>query len=890
MQEDEGHPEKEADITAPASHSARKRNDTIHMKILVPSGAVGAIIGKRGESIAQVQWETGARIKLSKPNDFYPGTVERVCLIQGTLEGVTKMHNYIMDRMLEKPECTGPSGMMMAGPGPPPPPSSAAAPTTSARLGGSAVSPGATTGTTTLPTESAATTSTGWNQSTAIQGSRLPWGRHQQVKILVPNCTAGLVIGKVGSYVKEIKDRTGAFIQISQKSKEINLLERCITIAGEPDQCRAAVDLVLAKIAEDPQSTSCPTISYSHVQGPVASAYPTGSPFAFATVPRFPVSGGPSHAHVLSNLGIGSSADATGTAGGYYPVSDPYSSVFHAALLQAAAAAAAAAGLNQRSYYTAPAGYMATSPPPPAPSAQQSMSLSTTNIPTMTSQPSLVYTSPDSSNPPSTAVPSELGLYAALPSSASTQLLAGTGLLPGPAAEGSWGSPEAQLSGLATTPTGYEQPYPGALNYAYYPSNQSMLASLASRHPSEAYPTSPDIYPTSPPYGTNIPIPYNSGASLRAAGPSAPQLTPMYPGLTSQMALAQPPLAQQIGPDSSAPGMAKMPMGQQPSSVPLNELFGSLRLSSSYPELATPDLNQAFSALQQRGYLNLPGLGGYPVLPSPLASTTASVFQPLTTSFTVPVAEPVTMIPGRPPAASSQFSFEPSAAAYPPGPPREGHISGGVGGVYGRGSVGGPGRGCAPSGGPDQSSPAGVYPDAPPMTVKRRGCPGESSDKGMRDFGPQCPTEELRSSVIGTRPKDSKPAFSTPRPSSCYESSSSVPSTTNLSSVDPAGDNSQTSDSRVEDADQAHLERAPSADAPDGNPADGTRCGQPGQSGFSSGSRFTGTSLFPRPPITTVSLGDGCGSKTIQPHSVKHIFNGQNNTSGKKATPNGIKK
>lgn len=53
-----------------------------------------------------------------------------------------------------------------------------------------------------------------------------------QVKILVPNCTAGLVIGKVGAYVKEIKDRTGAFIQISQKSKEINLLERCITIAG----------------------------------------------------------------------------------------------------------------------------------------------------------------------------------------------------------------------------------------------------------------------------------------------------------------------------------------------------------------------------------------------------------------------------------------------------------------------------------------------------------------------------------------------------------------------------------------------------------------------------------------------------------------------------------
>ncbi|KAA3680526.1 uncharacterized protein DEA37_0002910 [Paragonimus westermani] len=49
------------------------------MKILVPSGAVGAIIGKGGESIAQVQWETGARIKLSKPSDFYPGKLIMSC-------------------------------------------------------------------------------------------------------------------------------------------------------------------------------------------------------------------------------------------------------------------------------------------------------------------------------------------------------------------------------------------------------------------------------------------------------------------------------------------------------------------------------------------------------------------------------------------------------------------------------------------------------------------------------------------------------------------------------------------------------------------------------------------------------------------------------------------
>ena len=44
-----------------------------HLKILVPSIAAGAIIGKGGETIAQLQKETNARVKMSKANDFYPG-------------------------------------------------------------------------------------------------------------------------------------------------------------------------------------------------------------------------------------------------------------------------------------------------------------------------------------------------------------------------------------------------------------------------------------------------------------------------------------------------------------------------------------------------------------------------------------------------------------------------------------------------------------------------------------------------------------------------------------------------------------------------------------------------------------------------------------------------
>lgn len=40
---------------------------------------------------------------------------------------------------------------------------------------------------------------------------------------------------------------------------------------------------MLAKVVEDPQSGSCPNVSYADISGPVANYNPTGSPFAHAT-------------------------------------------------------------------------------------------------------------------------------------------------------------------------------------------------------------------------------------------------------------------------------------------------------------------------------------------------------------------------------------------------------------------------------------------------------------------------------------------------------------------------------------------------------------------------------------------------------------------------------
>ena len=42
-----------------------------------------------------------------------------------------------------------------------------------------------------------------------------------------------MIIGKGGSFIKTVKDESGAFIQISQKSKDATLPERVVTIIGK---------------------------------------------------------------------------------------------------------------------------------------------------------------------------------------------------------------------------------------------------------------------------------------------------------------------------------------------------------------------------------------------------------------------------------------------------------------------------------------------------------------------------------------------------------------------------------------------------------------------------------------------------------------------------------
>lgn len=219
-----------------------------------------------------MQKETGATIKLSKSKDFYPGTTERVCLIQGTVEALNAVHGFIAEKIREMPQNVAKTE-----------PVSILQPQTT-------INPDRIKQT--LPSSPATTKSSPSDPMTTSRANQLGHirmmdpslfsGEHSsvQVKIIVPNSTAGLIIGKGGATVKAIMEQSGAWVQLSQKPDGINLQERVVTVSGEPEQNRKAVELIIQKIQEDPQSGSCLNISYANVTGPVANSNPTGSPYA----------------------------------------------------------------------------------------------------------------------------------------------------------------------------------------------------------------------------------------------------------------------------------------------------------------------------------------------------------------------------------------------------------------------------------------------------------------------------------------------------------------------------------------------------------------------------------------------------------------------------------
>jgi RNA-binding protein Nova len=75
------------------------RDDETSILVTIPDALIGAVLGRGGRTIAEVQVASGCRIKVSDRDDFFEGTRNRKVVISGSTEGV-QMANYLLTQKL----------------------------------------------------------------------------------------------------------------------------------------------------------------------------------------------------------------------------------------------------------------------------------------------------------------------------------------------------------------------------------------------------------------------------------------------------------------------------------------------------------------------------------------------------------------------------------------------------------------------------------------------------------------------------------------------------------------------------------------------------------------------------------------------------------------------
>lgn len=94
------HTEKSVDI--PISHTQEVKSTSSSfqsaIKLMVSNNVAGSIIGRAGQTISDLQTQSSARIKLSQTGDYFPGTQDRVCLVQGQVATVKHAVSLLLQR------------------------------------------------------------------------------------------------------------------------------------------------------------------------------------------------------------------------------------------------------------------------------------------------------------------------------------------------------------------------------------------------------------------------------------------------------------------------------------------------------------------------------------------------------------------------------------------------------------------------------------------------------------------------------------------------------------------------------------------------------------------------------------------------------------------------
>jgi len=214
-----------------AARTAGQEINEVSVMFLVRKEAAGAVIGKQGAGLKQIREQSGAKIQLAR--EEVEG--QRPCTITGPLQSVLLAEKGIFDAVRQVPvEATG------------------AAPPDNAYL--SVAYPGYEAGVK--------------RQEDVHAGGDvaafMPTAKRQRVedseaptKLLVPAQSAGAVIGKQGSGLKEIRETTGAHVDMLQQAQAPQWPnDRVVILKGSSSSRQAAV-LALLRTAFQMYSDSC---------------------------------------------------------------------------------------------------------------------------------------------------------------------------------------------------------------------------------------------------------------------------------------------------------------------------------------------------------------------------------------------------------------------------------------------------------------------------------------------------------------------------------------------------------------------------------------------------------------------------------------------------------
>lgn len=157
------------------------------MKLLVPDVIAGALIGKAGVTLQNLQQTTGSVIRLSAGGIYFPGTNERIVVASGSQEAINLIMYEVMVRIRDSISNNNMNGDF----------------------------------------------------------DEVP----MNLKMVLPNSSISIVIGKGGEAVRALINKTNAKVTASQRQETSN--ERIVTIQGNFDEVREAADSVIFRIQTD---------------------------------------------------------------------------------------------------------------------------------------------------------------------------------------------------------------------------------------------------------------------------------------------------------------------------------------------------------------------------------------------------------------------------------------------------------------------------------------------------------------------------------------------------------------------------------------------------------------------------------------------------------------